>query len=88
MTSKYSNVELQNLPVAYKLDGKNYLKWSQVVKTFLKGKGRLNHLLKASQNPGDSKFDAWDEEEYDYLMAVEFNVTRNQQQLHVFAYCK
>ena len=30
--------ELQNIQAAYRLDGKNDLKWSQLVRTVLKGK--------------------------------------------------
>nr|KYP68253.1 hypothetical protein KK1_021873 [Cajanus cajan] len=30
--------ELQSLHTAYRLNGKNYLKWSQLVRTILKGK--------------------------------------------------
>ncbi|KAJ0085405.1 hypothetical protein Patl1_07178 [Pistacia atlantica] len=39
------------------------LKWSQVVHTFLKGKGKLSHLLGTGPKKGNSKFDAWDEED-------------------------
>ena len=38
--------DLQNIRASYRLNGKNYLKWSQFVRTYLKGKGRLSHLLK------------------------------------------
>ena len=55
--------EFQNLQAAYKLNGKNYLKWSQVVRTFLKGKGKLSHLLGTGPKPEDPRFDAWDEED-------------------------
>ncbi|CBI26263.3 unnamed protein product, partial [Vitis vinifera] len=37
--------DLQNVRANYKLNEKNYLKWSQFIKTYLKGKGRLNHIL-------------------------------------------
>ncbi|RVW76008.1 Retrovirus-related Pol polyprotein from transposon RE1 [Vitis vinifera] len=37
--------ELQNIQAAYRLDGKNYLKWSQLVHTVLKGKGKISHLM-------------------------------------------
>ncbi|RVW76877.1 hypothetical protein CK203_043078 [Vitis vinifera] len=37
--------ELQNIQAAYRLDGKNYLKWSQLVRTVLKGKEKINHLM-------------------------------------------
>ena len=50
--------EFQNLQAAYRLNGKNYLKWSQVVRTFLKGKGKLSHLLGTGPKPEDHRFDA------------------------------
>ncbi|KAL5827631.1 hypothetical protein ACOSQ3_019471 [Xanthoceras sorbifolium] len=37
--------ELQNIKPAYRLNGKNYLKWSQMVRTFLKGKENLSIYL-------------------------------------------
>ncbi|KAK0573778.1 hypothetical protein LWI29_013412 [Acer saccharum] len=43
------------------LNDKNYLKWSQFVRAFLKGKGKLSHLLEMGLKPGDSTFAAWDE---------------------------
>lgn len=55
------NGELQVIQPAYRLDGKNYLKWSQLVRTFLKGKGKLSHLLGTGPKKGDAGFDAWDE---------------------------
>lgn len=48
--------------VAYRLNGKNYLNWSQPIRTILKGKGKLSHILGTKPQPGDPKFDAWDEE--------------------------
>ncbi|GAV81994.1 LOW QUALITY PROTEIN: UBN2_3 domain-containing protein, partial [Cephalotus follicularis] len=53
--------DLQNSRATYRLNEKNYLKWSQFVKTYLKGKGRLNHLLGTGPKPGDPEFDVWDE---------------------------
>ena len=58
--------ELYNIQIAYKLNGKNYLKWSQVVCTFLKGKGKLSHLVRIWPRRGDPKFDAWDEQDLIY----------------------
>ncbi|RVW46000.1 hypothetical protein CK203_068607 [Vitis vinifera] len=37
--------ELQNIQATYRLDGKNYLKWSQLVRTVLKRKKKINHLM-------------------------------------------
>jgi hypothetical protein len=54
------------------LNGKNYLKWSQLVRTFLKGKGKLSHLLGKGPSTRDSKFDAWDEE-YSMVMSWLWN---------------
>ncbi|KAI3470208.1 hypothetical protein Pfo_026871 [Paulownia fortunei] len=55
--------DLQNIQAAYRLNGTNYLKWSQLVRTFLKGKGKLSHLLGTGPKKGDPKFAAWDEED-------------------------
>lgn len=56
-----STEDLQNIPAAHRLNGKNYLKWSQFVRTFLKGRGKISHLLGIGPKPGDPRFDAWDE---------------------------
>ncbi|KAI9153197.1 hypothetical protein LWI28_007536 [Acer negundo] len=53
--------QMQNIQAAYRLNGKNYLKWSQVVQTFHKGKGKLSHLLGTGPTKGDPKFEAYDE---------------------------
>ena len=45
--------ELQNIQTAYRLNGKNYLKWSQFIRTYLKGKGKLSHLQGAGPQEGD-----------------------------------
>ena len=55
--------ELQNIQAAYRLDGKNYLKWSQLVRTVLKGKGKISHLMGTRPKLGDPRFEAWDEED-------------------------
>ena len=55
--------ELQNIQVAYRLDGKNYLKWSQLVRTVLKGKGKISYLMGTGPKPGDPYFEVWDEED-------------------------
>ena len=60
-SSTVSTGDLQNIQASYRLNGKNYLKWSQLVRTFLKGKGKLGHLLGIGPSKEDPKFDAWDE---------------------------
>ncbi|RVW88127.1 hypothetical protein CK203_042925 [Vitis vinifera] len=55
--------ELQNIQAAYRLDGKNYLKWSQLVRTVLKGKWKISHLMGTGPKLGDPHFEAWDEED-------------------------
>ena len=55
--------DLPNVPTVYKLNGTNFLSWSQFVRTFWKGRGKLSHLLETGPKPGDSNFDAWDEED-------------------------
>ena len=55
--------ELQNIQAAYRLDGKNYLKWSQLIRIVLKGKGKISHLMGTEPKPGDPRFEVWDEED-------------------------
>ena len=53
--------ELQNIHATYSLDGKNYLKWSQLIRIVLKRKMKINHLMGTRPKPGDPRFEAWDE---------------------------
>lgn len=62
-TKTQTSVELQTIQSAYKLDGKNYLKWSQLIRTILKGKGKISHLSGTGPKQGDPGFEAWDEED-------------------------
>ena len=55
--------DLQNVRVNYKLNEKKYLKWSQFIKTYLKGKGRLNHILETCPKKGDPTFEQWDKDD-------------------------
>ncbi|XP_068479886.1 uncharacterized protein [Phaseolus vulgaris] len=55
--------ELQNVHSAYRLNGKNYLKWSQLIRTILKGKGKVSHLTDIAPDEQDAKFKSWDEED-------------------------
>jgi len=55
--------QLQNLNTAYRLNGKNYLKWAQLVSRTLKGKGKANHLIEDAPHADDPKFPKWDEED-------------------------
>ena len=50
--------ELQNIQATYRLDGKNYLKWSQLVRTMLKVKEKINHFIGTRPKPEDSRFEA------------------------------
>ena len=45
------------------MNGKNYLKWSQLIRTFLKDKGKLSHLLGTRPKESDPTYASWDEEE-------------------------
>ena len=60
--------ELQNIQATYRMDGKNYLKWSQLVRIVLKGKGKgkgkISHLMGTRLKPGDPHFEVWDEEDF------------------------
>ena len=55
--------DLQNIRASYRFNGRNYLKWSQVIRTYLKGKGKISHLLGTRPAKTDPKFVAWDEED-------------------------
>ena len=55
--------DLQNVRASHRLNGKNYLKWSQVVRTYLKGKRRLSHLLGTGPAKINLTFGGWDEED-------------------------
>ena len=59
--TNHNTGELQNIQATYKLNGKNYFTWSQLVHRFLKGKGKLNHLLGIEPRRGDSQINAQDE---------------------------
>nr|CAN75638.1 hypothetical protein VITISV_043620 [Vitis vinifera] len=72
--------ELQNIRAAYRLNGKNYLKWSQLVRTVLKWKGKINHLMGTRPKLGDPHFEAWDEED-SMIMAWTFRMRSNKRTL-------
>ena len=55
--------ELQNIRLSYRLNGRNYLQWSQVEKTFLKGKRKLSHLRGTYPAQNDPTFVKWDKED-------------------------
>ncbi|XP_024025677.1 uncharacterized protein LOC112092823 [Morus notabilis] len=55
--------ELYNIQTAYRLDGKNYLKCSQLVQIVLKEKGKISHILGTRPKPEDLRFEPWDEED-------------------------
>lgn len=57
------SVELQSIRSAYRLNGKNYLKWAQLIRSILKGKGKVSHLTEAGPKEEDPKFPTWDEED-------------------------
>lgn len=39
------------------------MKWSQIVRTFLKGRGKLSHLLGTGPSKEDPTFEVWDEQD-------------------------
>lgn len=43
--------------------GKDYLSWSELIQTTLKGKGKLNYLLDSGPKSGDPTFDDQDKED-------------------------
>lgn len=50
--------EFQNIQPAYKMNVKTYLKWSQLIHTIPKGKGKINHLIGTAPKTRDPMFDA------------------------------
>ncbi|KAI4348678.1 hypothetical protein L6164_009374 [Bauhinia variegata] len=58
-----SSTVLQNLGVATRLDGKNYLQWARLVTLALKGKQKLHHLTEEPPNSLDEGFKSWDVED-------------------------
>lgn len=48
----------------HKLNGWNFLQWSQFVKLFIKGKGKLGYLTGATKMPkeDDAAYHVWDTE--------------------------
>ena len=42
---------------------KNYLKWSPLIKTIPKGKGKVSHLTDNILNKNNVKFKSWNEED-------------------------
>ncbi|KAG8391091.1 hypothetical protein BUALT_Bualt01G0151800 [Buddleja alternifolia] len=61
-TNNASN-ELQGMHYSYRLDEQNYRKWSQLVKAFLKGRGKIAHLTGPVPQTSDPAFAAWDIED-------------------------
>jgi hypothetical protein len=55
--------ELQNIPASNQLNGNYYFKWSQIVNTLLKGKGKQSHILGNGPKKEDPRFTTWDEED-------------------------
>ena len=53
--------EFQNIVGSFKLNRGNYLEWSQLVKTCIKGKGKLSHLMGPMVSKDDPRFVMWDE---------------------------
>ena len=78
--------ELQNIKAAYRLDGKNYLKWSQLVRTVLKGKEKINHLMGTRPKPGDPHFEAWDEEDSMIMAWLQNSITPEMRHMYVLGY--
>ena len=52
--------ELPRMHHSHRLDGRNYLQWSQLVRMFLKGQGKIAHLTSIVPKASDPTFVAWD----------------------------
>ena len=54
--------ELQNIAASNRVNGNNYFKWSQIINTFLKGKGKQSHILGIGLKEGYARLSTCDEE--------------------------
>lgn len=72
-TSELSIVDLQGIQPVYSLNGENYLKWSQLVCTMLKGKGKNSYLELCWNKGGRPKFCSMGWRRFNnYCLPVEF----------------
>ena len=55
--------DLPGMHPSYRVNGRNFLQWSQLVRTFLKGRGMLGHLIGTPPKDLDPTFSAWDTED-------------------------
>ena len=55
--------ELPGMHHSYCLDDINHLHWSQLVRIFLKGRGKIAHLTRLTPQAFDPAFTAWDVED-------------------------
>jgi hypothetical protein len=59
----YSTRDLQYIQSTHRSNGKNYLKWSQLIRIFLNDKGKISHLIGMGPSKKDLKFIALDEQD-------------------------
>lgn len=73
--------ELPGIHQSYRLYGRNYLQWAQLVQTFLKGKGKNSHLTSAPPKPTDPALPAWEVEDAQIMSwlwnAMQLEVSKN-----------
>ncbi|RDX95270.1 hypothetical protein CR513_22234, partial [Mucuna pruriens] len=55
--------ELPKLVSSYRLDGRNYLQWTQYICTTLKGRKKLSHIEGNDPPRDDPKLEAWDDDD-------------------------
>lgn len=63
---EHSTITLRLIPESpscFQPNGRNYLVWFQLVQIFLKGKGKLSHLIRPTPDQENPKFNIWDEED-------------------------
>ncbi|RVX02883.1 hypothetical protein CK203_023151 [Vitis vinifera] len=50
----------------HKINGQNFLRWSQFVKLYIRGKGKIGYLTGSTMTPleDDPKFQMWDSENF------------------------
>ena len=74
--------EFRNMAGSFKLDGGNYLEWLELVNSYIKGKGKLSHLIGPMASKDDWRFVVWDEEDSNNFISLEFNATWGKQHMH------
>ena len=61
--TQHSAKECQNVQASFRFNDCKYLAWSQLVRTILKSKGKLSHLISPMPSEHYPKIAAWDKKD-------------------------